>query len=150
MLRYPSGLYEGLASGGTAITNIARRRWFQFSLSTLFVLVTVLAVFLAWLAYNLNWIAQRKEGLKWLSMHRVTGTMSYTSEPRPDLPWSLKVLGQSPIRLHCISAHPEELDDLPAFRASVAAIAKVLPERHIFDNAIVSSGNIEADITSPK
>ncbi len=35
-----------------------RRRWFRFSLRTLFVVVTVLAVFIA---YHVNWIHQRHE-----------------------------------------------------------------------------------------
>ncbi len=40
------------------------RRWFRFSLRTLFVVLTVSAVFLGWFAYQLNWIRQRREFLK--------------------------------------------------------------------------------------
>jgi hypothetical protein len=36
------------------------RRWFRFSLRTMFVLVTVVCV---WLGYQLNWIRQRREVL---------------------------------------------------------------------------------------
>ena len=36
------------------------RRWFRFSLRTLFVLVTVVCV---WLGYQLNWIRQRRDVL---------------------------------------------------------------------------------------
>jgi hypothetical protein len=95
--------------------------------------VTLVAVFLAWLGYNLNWISQRREALKWLGRHRVVGSIAYDSEPRPDLPWSLKVLGQSPLRLHCVGARNEEMDDLSAFRARVAAIAELFPECQIVD-----------------
>ena len=34
----------------------SRRRWFQFGLRGLFVAVTLSAVFVAWLGYNLNWM----------------------------------------------------------------------------------------------
>ena len=37
------------------------RRWFRFSLRTMFVVVTLLAVAAAWIGYNLNWIRQRHE-----------------------------------------------------------------------------------------
>ena len=44
---------------GTAMTETKpKRRWFTFSLRTLFVLVTVLCV---WLGYQVNWIWQRRE-----------------------------------------------------------------------------------------
>lgn len=36
-----------------------RRRWFRYSLRTMFVVVTVLAMILSWVAYSLNWIRQR-------------------------------------------------------------------------------------------
>jgi hypothetical protein len=39
---------------------IPRRRWYQFSLRTMFVLVTVACVVLAWVGYSLNWIRQRR------------------------------------------------------------------------------------------
>ena len=37
------------------------RRWFRFSLRTLFVLVTLFCV---WLGYQLNWVRQRREEIK--------------------------------------------------------------------------------------
>jgi hypothetical protein len=36
-----------------------KRRWFQFSLGGMFVVVTVFCVFLGWAIYQLNWIRQR-------------------------------------------------------------------------------------------
>ena len=45
-----------------------RRRLFRFSLKTLFVLVTVLGVFLGWLAVQVKWIRDRHQLLasfKW-------------------------------------------------------------------------------------
>ncbi len=39
-------------------TPLTRRRWFRFSLRTMFVLVTVIAIFVG---YHVNWIRQRNE-----------------------------------------------------------------------------------------
>ena len=38
-----------------------RRPWYQFSLRTMFVLVVVVSIPLAWVGYSLNWIRQRRE-----------------------------------------------------------------------------------------
>jgi len=43
-----------------------RRRWFRFSLRTLFVLVAVLGVFLGWLGVQVKWIRDRHEALSWV------------------------------------------------------------------------------------
>ena len=42
-------------------TPMPLRRWFAFRLRTLFVLVAVLSIPLAWVAYSLNWIRERRE-----------------------------------------------------------------------------------------
>jgi hypothetical protein len=39
--------------------NALNRHWYQFSLRTMFVLVFVVSVPLAWVGYSLNWIRQR-------------------------------------------------------------------------------------------
>ena len=39
------------------MTQVSKRRWFQFNLRTLFVLITLIA---CWLGYELNWIRQRR------------------------------------------------------------------------------------------
>jgi hypothetical protein len=41
-----------------------RRRWYQFSLRTMFVAVTLVAIPLAWVGYSLSWIRQRHEALQ--------------------------------------------------------------------------------------
>jgi hypothetical protein len=41
----------------------SKRRWYQFSLRTMFVLVFVVSVPLAWVGYSLSWIRQRHEAL---------------------------------------------------------------------------------------
>src|SRR5690349_19031409 len=37
-----------------------KRRWYQFSLRTLFVLVGLVSILMAWVGYSLNWIRQRR------------------------------------------------------------------------------------------
>jgi hypothetical protein len=37
------------------------RRWYQFSLRTMFVGMTLACVVLAWVGYSLNWIRQRQQ-----------------------------------------------------------------------------------------
>jgi hypothetical protein len=43
------------------MTPAPKRRWFRFSLRTLFVVVTISGIALGWVAYQLNWIRQRRE-----------------------------------------------------------------------------------------
>jgi hypothetical protein len=38
-----------------------RRRWFRFSLRTMLIAVVVLSIPLAWVAYSLNWIRERRK-----------------------------------------------------------------------------------------
>jgi hypothetical protein len=40
---------------------LPRRRWYQFSLPTMFVLVFMVSIPLAWVRYSLNWIEQRRQ-----------------------------------------------------------------------------------------
>ena len=66
----------------------------QFTLKTLFVLVAIASVPMAWAAYQLNWIRQRHEFLSqpnWSAMQP-----SVPPHPAPKLPWSLEVFGESP------------------------------------------------------
>ena len=43
-----------------------RRRWFRFSLKTLFVVLTLFGV---WLGVQVNWIRQRREARQWIKDH---------------------------------------------------------------------------------
>jgi hypothetical protein len=67
-----------------------RRRWFRFSLRTLFVVVTVLAIGLSWVAYQLNWIRERHKALG------VDGSdpMAWVEIPSRRAPWSLRIFGE--------------------------------------------------------
>ena len=67
-----------------------RRRWFQFSLRTLFVVVTVLGVFIV---YHVNWIRQRDEARDWLISSGYGRVDSQLTPPEPcTAPWGLRIL----------------------------------------------------------
>jgi hypothetical protein len=57
-----------------------KRRWFRFSLRTMFVVVTVLAI---WLGYHINWARQRRDAL---SSGRFTGDRVLATGMAPALP----------------------------------------------------------------
>ena len=79
-----------------------RRRWFQFGLGTMFLLVTVLCVWLAWAA---DWARERRDALIVLreSPVVVVDTTSQISgwaeKPWTSMPISLRLLGCERVKL---------------------------------------------------
>jgi hypothetical protein len=73
---------------------IPRRRWFRFSLRTLFVLVAVGCTIVGFAAYNLNWIRQRHA----LTIDGNVEILCSTVET-PSAPWALKLLGETGARV---------------------------------------------------
>ena len=69
-----------------------KRRWFRFSLRTLFVVVTVCALPLGWSVYQLNWIRQRHQ---FRSEQVKKGNVSGTLTMIVDAPLSLRVFGEN-------------------------------------------------------
>jgi hypothetical protein len=73
-----------------------RRRW-SFTLRTLFVVVTVLAIPLSWVGYQLNWIRERHRALEG---GRVSHMWRKISSEHPDEfgaddpPWQLRLFGE--------------------------------------------------------
>jgi hypothetical protein len=68
-----------------------KRRWFRFSLRTLFVLVTVVGVVAGWVAYQLNWIRQRHI---FFSKYVIAWTSTSIPSDRPLQPWQLRLFGE--------------------------------------------------------
>ena len=64
-----------------------KRRWFRFSLRTLFVLMMVIGICASWVAYQLNWIRQRHEFVS--ARHRGRLDMGLVKAP-----WSLRLFGE--------------------------------------------------------
>jgi hypothetical protein len=78
-----------------------KRPWFQFSLRTMFVLVTLVCVLLSWVGYSLNWIKQRREVLsrclvaqEWLELG-LDGRLHHASRSAPSFLWLFGELGYS-------------------------------------------------------
>ena len=77
------------------------RRWFQFSMGTMFVVVTLLAALGVWIANSFHWIQERREILA-LAMTlddgtglTVTGYSMTKRDGLPKAPFSLRILGES-------------------------------------------------------
>ena len=69
-------------------TTPPRRRWFQFGLRTMFVAVTIVAIFVG---YHVNWIQARREAIR--SGIAVQHTFAANQiVPRP--PFALRLLGE--------------------------------------------------------
>jgi hypothetical protein len=64
-----------------------KHRWFRFSLRTMFVLMTIICVGVAWVGYQLNWIRERHD---FLDRHpQVYGSPRVTK-----CPWPLNLFGE--------------------------------------------------------
>ena len=75
------------------------RRWFRFSLRTLFVLLTLFGV---WLGWNLPQVRKREAMLRYLNMPssplpRASITPGHTDKPWKTMPYSWYLLGAEPI-----------------------------------------------------
>jgi hypothetical protein len=74
----------------------------RFSLRALFVLVALAAIPMGWVAYQLNWIRQRHG---FLDSHAST---SHKVFPNNNLPWSLRLFGESPLTVRYIAVDRSE------------------------------------------
>ena len=87
-----------------------KRRWFAYSLRTLFVVVTMLCVVLGWLAYSIRWISQRHDALAHLHIGSYAGpggvvcnnvmldlSQQFLAQAARDVkpPWSIRLLGET-------------------------------------------------------
>jgi hypothetical protein len=85
-----------------------RRRWFRFTLRTLFVVVTLAAIAASWVAYQINWIRARHTFLEIAaaeprSMQTNIAMALDARLGRPDLsppaPWSLRIFREPAVAL---------------------------------------------------
>ena len=86
----------------------------RFSLRTLFVLVAIASLPMAWAAYQLNWIRQRhaffsQYNLDQKYLHSVLGPFN----PHLKAPWPLELFGERPADvLYVNHGHLDEAKDL--------------------------------------
>ena len=86
------------------------RRWFRFSVRTMFVVVTVVC---AWLGYHTNWIGERPRAKATIEIREFPVIFAGESDTPPGhggLPWSLRILGEQPVCCICVSY--KRLDEL--------------------------------------
>ena len=127
-----------------------RRRWFRYSLGSLFILLTVLGI---WLGVQVNWIHGRHEAQRWIDEHPPTGptvspylnllqpvpgnasgipSAAALVQPHLDaqamaqrrLPWSLRLLGEAAVPYIYI-------DGQATSAAKEASIRRLFPEAHV-------------------
>lgn len=103
----------------------AKRRWFRWSLRTLFVVVTVLGIFLGCTAYNLNWIRQRHAAL---SSGRFSGVAYKTADGvrAPGLLWLFGEPSYSGIVIHLRERDP--FVPTPGEESELIEVCKLFPE----------------------
>jgi hypothetical protein len=76
-------------------SSIAKRPWYQFSLRTMFVLVFVVSIPLAWVGYSLDWIKQRHEAIaSHLVYQPYMFSLKYLYQDRPMAPGWLWIFGE--------------------------------------------------------
>jgi hypothetical protein len=95
-------------------SNAPKRRWYQFSLRVMFVVVTLASIPLAWAGCSLSWIRQRHE---WLEKHdgRADGNIVLRTQwwhddqyAPPPAPGGLWLFGEEGIwEIHPTSDHAE-------------------------------------------
>jgi hypothetical protein len=77
------------------------RRWFQFGLRTTFVVVTLVAMPLGWVAYNLNWMRRRDSALE--RLYELCPTITYEEgediPPYVEAPWPLQFFGDHSVTI---------------------------------------------------
>ena len=74
------------------------RGWFRFRLRTLFVLLTVFGIVLAWVGVQVKWIRDRREFLATYLDEGVLRSRSRLEDPASyptAAPWSIRVLGET-------------------------------------------------------
>jgi hypothetical protein len=130
------------------MTPAPNRRWFRFSLRTLFVVVTILG---CWLAYEFNWIRQRRavvaESPKWLAYEgEDIGPMAQPLAP--GLLWLLGEKGYAGVNMVVIV---DELDDTLVdswppddIKSELQRVEKLFPE------AMVGAAPVERSAAGPE
>jgi hypothetical protein len=122
-----------------------KRRWFRFSLRTVFMLMTAFGMFLGWLVYQLNWIRQRNEYVAekqtiWAAAHhRVFQAQSGAARSRVDIriedvspPSQLWLFGERGVSSLQMCVWVQDIHDeqclIDAFKSERARALRLFPE----------------------
>ena len=110
--------------------NTTRRSCFRFSLRTLFVVVGLVGILAAWIAYNLEWVHERRKALEILRHVKSPLTavnFAGPTSPPNHFPLGLRLLGEQ--KLHTIYLEVAK-GDISAIKAS-HKIKRIFPEAHV-------------------
>ena len=106
----------------------APRRWFSFSLRTMFVVVRVFA---CWLGYELNWIRQRHEALDKDGFTSEAPPASADFVTAPGWLWLFGERGYDTIWFKVPNDERDGMELNPAEVAEVARVSRLFPEAEI-------------------
>ena len=90
-------------------TEKSPRRWFSFSLRTLFVVITVGCVAIAWFIYQLDWIQRRHSAFQW-------SPVLVAGRGATQAPWTLRLFGEEG-SLEIVTMHPEGSPEIATLKA---------------------------------
>jgi hypothetical protein len=120
------------------MTPAPKRRWFRFSLRTLFVVVTVLG---CWLGYELNWVRERRlfiaDEISARQRHPTSYTwdaivMNVRKTPTPKAPGRLWAFGEAGHPNICVLIEAESVEHLTnRDQDRVQKARKLFPEASI-------------------
>ena len=100
-----------------------KRRWFRFSLRTLFVVVTVVGIACSWALSQKKWIRDRSEAMNWVQSQRAWNLANGRSTVR--LPLGLRLFGER-FALDAIEVREADTRSDDAF--SIAELKRLFPE----------------------
>jgi hypothetical protein len=104
-----------------------KRRWFRFSLRTLFVLVTVFCV---WLGFQFNWIYRRHRALEWMQdQAKYWDDMPVSQKVwlGTRTPWPIAMLGEEGLEQVCVI-----VDDEKTAAEKQVELRRLFPEGDVF------------------
>jgi hypothetical protein len=108
-----------------------KRRWFRFSLRTLFVVVTVIA---CWMGYQLNWIRQRHEfvGQRLAPVgHSLYPRLVRTDGVAAEAPRTLRLFGERGYAHISIDVFQAGLEHPPDDRRELKMARRLFPEAQL-------------------
>ena len=77
----------------------SRRRWFQFSLRTLFVAITLAGLVLSWIMWNVRQVQMRERATRYIVTHFGNVIEGTSDRPWKSLPFMWQLLGAKPVEL---------------------------------------------------
>ena len=106
------------------------RSWLTFSLRTMFVVVTVMAIFIA---YHVNWIRQRHRLIVEEDLKR-DGHVSWSGVPGVRAPGVLWLFGENGVNTTFVMVEGEDIDHL-----TTSDMGRVKKARQLFPEAIIGA-----------